>query len=192
MGHIQDNRIEMRPNSHIELTDEFTEPTGEWENYSAINREQNGALREQKHVDIRSFVPDKPAAQVNMLLMDRLTMYSLDGFAGPLWNSTVEYLIGDVVEYETGGNKKTYRAIAASTNKVPTETSYWTEIESPGAKLARISSNATPPARVIVKNNEGWTYGEVGPQSDRNMWNGLKMTCKANQTTTSQSVITDG
>lgn len=175
----------------VELTDEFTEPTGQWENYAAINPEQNEALREQKHVDIRSFVPDKPAAQVNMLLMDRLSMYTLDGFAGTPWNSTVEYQIGAVVEYEIGEEKHTYRAIAVSTNKVPTNATYWTQIESPGAKLARISDDATPPARVIVKNNEGWSYGEVGPQSDRNNWNGITVVCKANQTTATQSVITE-
>lgn len=176
----------------VEITDEFADNLGEWFGYASIDQTQQTALREQKHVDIRSFVPDQPAAAFNMLFMDRLSMYNLDGFIGKPWNATITYQIGDVVEYETGGVKKVYRAIETSTNKVPNSNpSFWTEIPSPGAKLSRISSNASPAARVIVQGNEQWTFGEVGPQSDRNNWNGIKVTCKANQTTTTLSVIAE-
>jgi len=63
----------------VELTDEFTEPYGEFIKYSSINVSQQQALGEQKHVDIRSFVPDQPSAVVKMLFMDRLNMFYLDG-----------------------------------------------------------------------------------------------------------------
>lgn len=128
--------------SSIELTDEFNQPTGEWIGYSSIDREQNEALRNQKHVDIRSFVPDLPAARVNMLFMDRFAMYTLDGEGGK------------------------------------------------GTELAQYSSDSTPPAHMVVVNNESWTFGEVGPQEDRNNWDGITVTCKAGQVTTTQSIIT--
>lgn len=118
----------------IDLTDEFTEPTGEWSGYSAITKGETQGLREQKHVDIRSFNPDKPGGQVNMIFLDRLTMTTLDA-----------------------------------------------------SEMGNLSSSVT--ARVIVTNNEEWSFGEVGVQSDRNNWNGIKVECKANQTTTTQSVI---
>jgi hypothetical protein len=120
-----------------EITDEFLESYGGWENYDALPGGANEALRNQEHVDIRSFVPDKPATQVTMLLMDRLAMGNLDN-----------------------------------------------------TELGVYTSNATPPATVIVVNNEGWTYGDVGPQADRNNWNGITVNCAAEAITTTQSVIT--
>lgn len=121
----------------IEITDEFTDPFGRWLNYNVIPLVQEEQLKVQEHVDIRSFVPEKPSAQVTMFLMDRLTMFSLDG-----------------------------------------------------GELGLYSHDTTPSAKVIVINNEGWTFGSVGPQTDRNNWNGIKVECAANQTTTTQSVIT--
>lgn len=121
----------------IEITDEFLEPNGEWKRgYDAIATVQEEALRKQKHVDIRSFVPDLPAAAITMYIMDRFSMFSLDG-----------------------------------------------------NELGAYSHDATPPAKIVIKDNEGWTFGAVGPQKDRNNWNGITIECKANQTTTTQSVI---
>lgn len=122
----------------IDITDEFLDPAGEWTNYDAIPFNQEEALREQKHVDIRSFVPDLPSARVTMLLTDRLTMFDLDG-----------------------------------------------------KEIATLSSGTFPPARVIVVNNEEWTFGTVGPQTDRNNWNGISVECDPaiSSITTTQSVI---
>lgn len=119
--------------NNIEISDEFTEPTGEWTNYAAINTEQNEALRKQKHVDIRSFENKKLSTPTTMLLMDRLVMAEMDG--------------AEIGSFEL----------------------------------------ALP-----VVNNEGWSYGEVGPQSDRNNWNGIKVVCDPaiSAETTTQSVIT--
>lgn len=128
------------PTGPVEITDDFDQPRGEWSNYTTWSLEHNIALLKMAHVDIRSFVPDQPSAYVNMLFMDRLTMFALDG---------------------DGTNE-----------------------------LSLYTHDTTPPAHVIVINNEGWSYGEVGPQSDRNNWNGIKFTCPAGQVTTSQSVIT--
>lgn len=123
---------------NVEITDEFLDPLGEWDGYSSITT-QNEALREQKHVDIRSFVPDQPAAQVTMYFLDRLTMSALDK-----------------------------------------------------SEIGTLSSDASPSAKVTVVNNEGWTFGTVGPQSDRNNWNGIKVECDPaiSVITTTQSVIT--
>lgn len=122
--------------SIVEITDEFTEPLGQWLNYDAISLNQEEQLRDQKHVDIRSFVPDLTSAQVTMFMMDRLTMFSLDE-----------------------------------------------------GELGMYSHDALPSARIIVLSNEGWTFGSVEPQADRNNWNGISFKCEANQTTTTQSVI---
>lgn len=120
----------------VPLTDEFTNILGEWINYSSISLAQEEQLRLQKHIDIRSFVPDKYAAQVTMFMMDRLTMFSMDN-----------------------------------------------------SELGLYSRDSVSPAKIIVKDNEGWTFGSVGPQSDRNNWNGIEVECLANQITTTQSVI---
>lgn len=121
----------------IELTDEFTNPVGEWTDYNVIPLTQEEGLRKQHHVDIRSFVPDQPATKVRMFDMDRFSISVMD-------------------------NKQ----------------------------LALFSSNELPPAHIIVVNNEGWTYGKVGPQEDRNNWNGISFECNAEVTTATQSIIT--
>lgn len=120
----------------VEITDEFIDPLGRWVNYDSIPSVQEEQLKVQEHVDIRSFVPDKPAAEVTMFMMDRLTMFSLDK-----------------------------------------------------SELGLYSHDSIPSAKVVVIDNEGWTFGSVGPQSDRNNWNGISFECIANQTTTTQSVI---
>lgn len=120
-----------------EITDEFAEPNGEWTDYQSIVPEQNEAIRTQKHVDIRSFVPDKPAIQVSMFVMDGKTMLDLDG-----------------------------------------------------GEISLFTHDSIPSATIFIANNEGWTYGTVGPQSDRHNWNGIKAKCPAGQVTTTQSVIT--
>lgn len=61
------------------ITDEFTEAYGEFNEYAAISSAQQEQLNKQKHVDIRSFVPDQPSSVVKMLFMDRLNMFYLDG-----------------------------------------------------------------------------------------------------------------
>lgn len=120
------------------ITDEFYETDGQWFQYDAVPTSQRGALRTQKHTNIRSFVNDSRAAEVIMLYMDRLTMHDLDGKA-----------------------------------------------------LSDFTVDAATPASVIVLANEQWSNGTVGPQSDRNNWNGISVTCdtsKSNLTIT-QSVI---
>lgn len=121
---------------NVEITDEFQHPTGEWTNYTGIVAIQNVALRQQKHANIRSFVPDKPAALITMLLLTRLTMYDLDQ-----------------------------------------------------RELGTISSDVG--ARSVVVNNEGWTFGTVGPQADRSNWNGISVECDPAKSalTVTQSVI---
>lgn len=169
----------------IEITDEFTEPYGEFTGYAALGNEQNEALREQKHVDIRSFVADKPSAQVNMLFMDRLTMFYLDGEPAAAWSSTTEYHPGEVTEKSA----IKYVSIKAGTNKEPPNAEYWTKTENTGGELARYSKDATPSAHVVVIDNEHWTFGAFGVQSDRNNWDGISIPLIAEQVTTSQSVI---
>lgn len=171
--------------SIVEITDEFVEPTGEWKGYTAIPIAQETALREQKHVNIRSFVPDLAAAQVTMLLMDRLTMFYLDGEPAQSWSAAKEYNPDEVVEIL--GIK--YLSLKKGTNKEPPNAEYW-KVTSSGGELGRYSHDSIPSAKVVVVNNESWTFGTVGPQSDRNNWNGIKVECAANQTTTTQSVIT--
>jgi hypothetical protein len=171
----------------VEITDEFVEPYGEFKNgYAAINKAQQEALREQKHVDIRSFVPDKPSAQVNMLFMDRLTMYYLDGEPATAWNSAIEYHPGEVVEKSS----VKYVSIKVGTNHEPPNAEYWSKAGEPAGELSRYTKDTSPPAHVVVINNEGWTFGAVGPQSDRNNWNGISIVCAANVVTPSQSIIT--
>ncbi len=116
------------------ITDEFTEPTGMFDEYTPVTASQEAQLRKQKHVNIRSFVPDQPSSAVRMLQMDHLNMFYLNG-----------------------------------------------------KHLSTFSG-----ARIVVINNEGWTYGEVGPQADRNNWNGIVVECDPaiSSETTTQSVIT--
>lgn len=123
----------------IPITDEFNNELGEWNNYDVIPIAQEEGLKTQKHVDIRSFVSELPASLIEMLFLDRLSMYELD-------NLTLE----------------------------------------------DISSDGSPSARLIVENDESWSAGEVGPQSDRNNWNGIKIECdpEVSEVTTTQSVIT--
>ena len=61
------------------ISDEFTEPTGMFTEYAPVASSQEEQLRKQKHVNIRSFVPDTPSGTVRMLQMDRLNMFYLDG-----------------------------------------------------------------------------------------------------------------
>lgn len=171
----------------VKITDEFTEPYGEFKNgYAAIAKEQNEALRGQKHVDIRSFVPDKPSAQVNMLFMDRLTMFYLDGEPALAWSSAKEYHPGEVVEKSS----IKYVSIKTGTNHEPPNAEYWTKVGEPSGEISRYTKDTTPPAHVVVIGNENWTFGTVAPQSDRNNWNGISVVCAANQVTPTQSVIT--
>lgn len=72
----------------VEITDEFTEANGEWSGYSAINQTQNQGLREQKHVNLRSFQPYKLSAQIKMLLLDQFTMFALDNTELATYSST--------------------------------------------------------------------------------------------------------
>lgn len=169
----------------IEITDEFTQPNGEWTNYDVIANTQVEALHTQKHVNIRSFVADKPAAAVTLFFMDRLTMFYLDGTTATAWSAGVEYHPGEIIEK----SEIKYLSIKAGTNKSPPNAEYWNIVET-GGELAKFSHDASPPAHVVVVNNEAWTFGTVGPQSDRNNWNGISMTCKANVETITQSVMT--
>lgn len=114
----------------IDITDEFQEPNGEWENYTSIVPIQNEALRKQKHVDLRSFVPDKAAAKLSMFFLDSFSMGRLDE--------------GEIELYES---------------------------------------------TIVTGNVEHWSHGTVAAQSDRNNWNGIKLTCAANTTTTTESVV---
>lgn len=172
----------------IEITDEFTEPYGEFKNgYAALTKEQNEALRGQKHVDIRSFVNDKVSSQVTMLFMDRLTMFYLDGEPAEAWSSTKAYNPGEVAESVS----IKYVSIKAGTNKIPASNAeYWAKAAEPGGEISRYTKDTSPPARVVVIDNEHWTFGSFGPQSDRNNWNGIQITCSANVVTPSQSIIT--
>lgn len=63
----------------INITDEFTEPMGQWTNYAAIPTSQQVALRNQRHVNIRTFSSADRATPVVMLWMDRFQMFDLDG-----------------------------------------------------------------------------------------------------------------
>lgn len=170
----------------VEITDEFTEPYGEFNGYSAILKEQNEALRGQKHVDIRSFVPDTPSSQVTMLLMDRLTMFYLDGEPAEQWSSTVKYHPGDVIEI---GSIK-YLSIKESEGVKPPNAEYWQATGQTGGEIGRYTSDTTPPAHVVVIDNEHWSFGTVGPQADRNNWNGISVPVPANTEVATQSVIT--
>lgn len=62
----------------IDITDEFSYPQGRWYHYDAVPEIQKRALRNQRHVNIRSFVDERRSSEVTMLFMDRLTMYDLD------------------------------------------------------------------------------------------------------------------
>lgn len=42
---------------------------------------------------------------------------------------------------------------------------------------------------VAIRRGEEWTLGTVGKQADRNNWNGISLSCTANATTATQSVI---
>ena len=44
------------------------------------------------------------------------------------YSSVVNYVIGDLVYYEISGEKYTYECTANCLNKIPTNTSYWTQI----------------------------------------------------------------
>lgn len=61
-----------------------------------------------------------------------------------------------------------------------------------GKEIGDFSSDASPAARILVVNNEGWTFGTVAPQTDRNNWNGISVVCdpEISGVTTTQSVIT--
>lgn len=66
----------------IPLTEEFTEPDGEFTYYDAIPVTQQTQLRKQKHVDIRSMYGDAStvsivARDVYMLFVDSLSMNDL-------------------------------------------------------------------------------------------------------------------
>lgn len=170
----------------VEITDEFTEPYGEFASYSALTKAQNEALRGQKHVDIRSFVPDRPSSQVTMLLMDRLTMFYLDGEPAEQWASGKTYHPGEVVEK---GSAK-YLSIKEGVGKEPPNAEYWKATGETGGEIGRYTKDTSPPAHVVVVDNEHWTFGAVGPQSDRNNWNGISINCLAGVEVASQSIIT--
>lgn len=119
----------------VTITDEFTNPTGRWFHYYAPPVLQRGAIRNQRHVNIRSFVKERRAIHVSMFIMDQFKMSDLD--QQTIANFTVD----------------------------------------------------TAHALVYAESNEEWTYGTVKRQSDRNMWNGIKVTCKASEETVTQSVI---
>ncbi len=66
-------------NFPVAISDEFAQLEGQWYQYDVVPLDQRSDFHKQKHVNIRSFVGDERSASVNMLTMDRLTMYNLDG-----------------------------------------------------------------------------------------------------------------
>lgn len=62
-----------------------------------------------------------------------------------------------------------------------------------GQHIGNYSSDAD--AIIIVQENEGWTFGTVDRQSDRNNWKGISIECdttKSNLTTTQSVIKTNG
>jgi hypothetical protein len=68
--------VEGRPN--IQITEEFDGATAEFDGYDSIPLEQRGQLHSQKHVDIRTFNDREVGQRIDMLILGRLTMGSLD------------------------------------------------------------------------------------------------------------------
>jgi hypothetical protein len=63
----------------VVITDEFSYPNGRWFHYYAPPVLQRGAVRNQRHVNIRSFVSERRSIHVSMFVMDQFDMYALDG-----------------------------------------------------------------------------------------------------------------
>jgi len=72
----------------IEVKDELDDPHGEFDNYDALNETQRDALQTQRHIDIRSFTPDK-RIRPYMLHLDLLTMTQMDQSMQTLETQTI-------------------------------------------------------------------------------------------------------
>jgi len=62
------------------LSDEFSSPTGEWNNFTTKDLAQLGQIQAQKHTDIRSFYPAKTIRNY-LVFLNQSTVSSLDGQA---------------------------------------------------------------------------------------------------------------